>query len=259
MALHRKLARNEAPPVTVVPVFDFDGLLCDGSVECLLVSFCAWHRLEVEAFSSSTLRSMPDAFKRGFSRCRGYARHIGHFITAFSAEIADVTTQREFDALYQRWSFDVIDEFVKRVIAFRDQVREKLPERWFWAQPLFPGVQALLRSFERDFYIVSAKDAASVLCVLERHGVRIGAERVFGECRSKLRALGECARESGAAAELLVFDDNVFNVFEARDAGYRALWATWGYHGSDHREWARCHGLPPLSLHEFTTRTWDAR
>lgn len=244
-----------ARPPTVV--FDFDGVLCDGFAEGLLVSWNAWHGRDPQAFSQRTLSSIPEAFRQSFLRCRCYARHLGHFVLCFSRDIRCVRSQAELDALYATLSDREVESFVERVSAYRRQVRELFPERWLGEHSLYPGIRELLCTLAGKYFIVSAKDSESILAILQHHGVSVAREQVYGECREKRIALADCAARANVhGSEILFCDDNVLNAADAMRAGYRAVWADWGYQAPDHMQYALLNGLQRMSLRELTESAW---
>ena len=120
---------------------------------------------------------------------------------------------------------------------------------WLGYHELYPGMRELLRALGASTYIVTAKDAGSVLAILASNGIEMDAARVFGELRSKLRTLELIAeREGGDRADLLFLDDSVANVVGARGEGYDAHWATWGYNAPEHFELARDQRVPLVAL-----------
>lgn len=244
--------------MTTATIFDFDGLLCDGLTECMLVTWNGAHEAPVAHFSAEHLDQLPLAFRQNFTKVRAYARHIGHFMVALTCEVDDIASQAEFDALYDRLSEREVETFCTRVDAYRLRVQEELPERWLGQQTLYPGVRGLLERLQGRFYVVTAKDAISVQRILAHHGVTIAPAQIYGSCRNKVEVFDEIARAHGIDRESVwFFDDNVFNVVDADKRGYRAVWADWGFHAPDHLALAERAALRRVSLAAFVGERWE--
>ncbi|HEX2875654.1 MAG TPA: hypothetical protein VHP33_30590 [Polyangiaceae bacterium] len=238
---------------------DFDGVICDGFGECVLVTWYAQRGARLADFSAAGMSAIPARFVRQFSHCRAFAKHLPHFYTSFLDGIEGVRTQEEFEALYATAPTADVEAFVTALNAYRGSVRELLPERWLSEQALYPGMADFLRQSPWPLYIVTAKDAASVASILEHAQVPFERRRIFGEQRDKRAALGQiCGAEALLPTELGFLDDNVLNAAAAKHAGFRAFWALWGYRAPDHVQIAERHQLTGLSLEQITLgRDWS--
>ncbi len=117
-------------------------------------------------------------------------------------------------------------------------------------------MNAFLANVDVPTYIVTAKDRESVLEILSSNALTFPRKNIFGEQRSKLTALALIKQlERVNSDELYFFDDHLMNVLEARRAGYRAYWATWGYHEASQFQLASEWGIKSISLHDFVGQT----
>jgi phosphoglycolate phosphatase-like HAD superfamily hydrolase len=234
---------------------DFDGVICDGLDECILVTWNGYLGKEVSAFGDEGLRAVPPIFIESFKHCRSFSKHLGHFIMPFFTRGAQIDSQEIFEGAYQLLAPDVVADFMKRVTAYRHHARQEKREDWLRYHRLYPGMQAFLSRLPLPAYIVTAKDSRSVLEILDSAGVAFEESRVFGEQTDKLGALHAILdREGIGAGDLFFFDDYVPNVVQAKQSGFSAYWATWGYQAPDHERIAREHGVPALDLNEFLRR-----
>ena len=69
-----------------VIALDFDGVICDGLDECLLVSWLSFADRVQPSDGIPLLDTIPSSFKDRFARCRNFVRHSGHFIIPFLFE-----------------------------------------------------------------------------------------------------------------------------------------------------------------------------
>lgn len=231
--------------------FDFDGTLCDGLNECILVTWNGYHDLGLDSFGDDGLRDIPQAFIARFGRLRNFSKHLGHFVVPLLTD-ASIETQEQFDRAYEAIGEDKANDFVEKTTRYRQAACKRYQEQWLAYHAFYPGVVGFLRSCEKPLYVVTAKDSASVHAILEANSVDIPLHQIFGEQRAKLGALDTIvANERIAKEQLLFFDDNVFNAIEAKRAGYSAYWAGWGYSAPAHFKLASSAGISPVQLDDF--------
>lgn len=235
-----------------VTVSDFDGVICDGLHECILVSWNGHYGKDLSAFSDQGLASIPDNFVKRFRHCRNFAKHLGHFIVPLVDSTTSITSQEDFQRIYIAIVPDIVHEFMEKVTKYRHWARKEKEAEWLSHHTLYPGMERFLSSINLPVYIVTAKDSESVMKILSSFGIKLDESRIFGEQQTKLDALSRIAHlEEVPNQELYFFDDNILNVIEARRAGYSAYWATWGYNTPDHFHIARENSVPSVSLSEF--------
>lgn len=249
--------RARVRPVTVA--LDFDGLICDGTYENMLITWNSHSGKDLDAFGDRGVGEIPAAFAERFRASRGFARHLGHFIVPLVTE-EPILTQREFDACYEGIDPGGVDTFVAAANDYRERARARWTARWLGYHALYHGMHDFLRGLGRPLHIVTAKDQGSVLAILDGEQITVEAERVFGSLRSKVGTLAEIAkRESTDPAHVIFLDDSIGNVVAARRAGYDAHWATWGYNAPEHFEIAHAEGVPAITLEDLPRRaaTWS--
>jgi len=239
---------------TRILALDFDGLLVDGLKECLLVSWYGHHGAPIDRFSDEGLAALPEAFVKKFEHHRSFAKHLGHFCMPLQPDAGAFASQAAFDRAYARVPSDEVEQFVSRVNAYRALARQSYRSRWLDYHAFYDGLADWLRSTDLPVCIVTANDAGSVQEILQHAGIQVADQRVHGECRDKRGALQAVADQFGVAREqVCFFDDNVLNARDALQAGFRAHWATWGYHTPEHFDIAAQARLPALQLQDLIT------
>jgi len=241
-----------------VLALDFDGLICDGLDECILVSWNAHYGQDIASFSDDGLEAIPRQFIERFSYLRNFAKHLGHFYVPLVDSDTPIIAQADFDARYKQISSDDIYQFVTRVSHYRHLVREEMEGRWLAYHTLYPGMKDFLASIKTPTYIVTAKDRQSVLKILKSAGIEMEPEKIYGDYQVKLEAFEDIARKEQIDNEsLYFFDDNVLNVIEAKKANYSAYWATWGYNIPNHFDLAKLHSVTGITLPAFLKNEFE--
>jgi phosphoglycolate phosphatase-like HAD superfamily hydrolase len=231
---------------------DFDGVICDALNECILVTWNGYYDKSLDAFSSQGLATIPEWFIQRFSECRNFAKHLGHFAVSIFDRDTVIKTQGDFERVYLSLDPVEVETFVAKVNNYRALAAKYREADWLAHHTLYPGVRKFLASLEIPLYIVSAKDEGSIKKILANAGIYLQPHRIFGERRKKLPALEIIQDfELVTIKDICFVDDNIMNVIEAKQAGYGAYWADWGYSAPAHIELAKLHGVTDLTLQEF--------
>jgi len=235
-----------------VIALDFDGLICDGLDECILVTWNGHYGKDLSAFSDRGLASIPVESVERFKHCRNFAKHLGHFIVPLIDSTTAIISQNDFQAIYAAIAPEVVDQFTKKVTEYRHWSRQEKSAEWLRYHSLYPGMEGFLSQNTLPIYIVTAKDSKSVREILSSAGIKFDESRIFGEQNVKIEALRQITHLEGIPPHCLhFFDDNILNVVEAQKAGYSAYWATWGYNAPDHFHIAKENSVISSSLPEF--------
>lgn len=226
-------------------VFDFDGVLCDSLEECMMVAWYAHTRAEAICFVDPGLAGVPADVIDRFRRCRPFMRHLAHFLVPLVVETGLPTTHADFAARYEALPSADVERFAADADAYRARIRREHAEAWHARHTVESG----LRELAAGAYIATARDSASVGHILSAHGFEVDPDRVFGSLRGKVPALRRIAlRESRSPAEVVLVDDSIENCIAARQVGFAAYWAEWGYHADDDAETARRYGIAGVSV-----------
>ncbi|GGJ49532.1 HAD family hydrolase [Deinococcus roseus] len=244
----------------MILALDFDGVICDGLNECLLIAWNAWHQNSPSDLDESQLIGIPDAFKASFAANRNFVRHNGHFIVPFLQENIDFQTQEDFKTHYDSIDAALKARFESHFETLRQTFQTQHEERWLAMHTLYPRIGEVLQNRSHKLYIVSAKDTPSIQLILKSLGVYIPEEHIFGSQKDKIQALNQIALFENVQKDQIVFiDDNLPNIQVAQQNGFtKATWATWGYHIPSDVELQKELQIPKLYLEEFT-RKFGAR
>jgi phosphoglycolate phosphatase-like HAD superfamily hydrolase len=232
-------------------VLDFDGVICDATRECALVTWLGVHPPDPSVPVSSYLGAMEteSGFVHRFRHIRGFARVLEHFLVAHDPAATCIRTGAQFDALFRAIPAGDVADFAQAASAARRRCRAEEPAFWLGLHTLYPGITQVLQDNAGAVAVVTAKDAASVRAVLERHGLAGTVAEITGECGSKPEAVRDLCARYGIAPQMVTFiDDNLSNVTSVAATGAAAYWATWGYHAPEDPAAAARAGVRPLEL-----------
>lgn len=215
-------------------VFDFDGVVCDSTDECMVTSWNAWQRGHGGTSFRTDLSDFSLEECKSFRALRPRVRGAGEYyiLRRSLAEGITILDQKSYDGLLMQWK-EHIAPFSKVFFEMRDQLRNIDLEGWIELHPVYPEVLAVMRELNRHgrLYIATLKDAKSVRLILERHGIVVSMERLLDESiiDSKLQALDLiCNHAACSKTDLVFIDDNATHLVEPHASGYTVRLATWG-------------------------------
>lgn len=241
-------------------VFDFDGVVCDSTDECMVTSWNAWERWSGRAGFRKAVAEFSVAECRRFREQRPRVRGAGEYyiIRRAFAEGVVIPDQTTYDALVQQWQ-EHTKPFAEIFFAMRNQLRGENLELWIDLHPVYANIIEVMSvlNTQRRLYIATLKDGKSVRLILARHGLEVEPDRLLDESmiRSKLQALDSIRERAACAKPDLVFiDDNATHLVEPHAAGYPVWLAAWGAMFPDYLNLAAELGIRVLDTQASVSR-----
>jgi hypothetical protein len=213
---------------------DFDGVICDSVLECLVSSWTAYYRCR----RTPSPTAVPLELRGRFTNLRPFARTAEDFVLI--QELLDSgrqpQSQEEFDQ-ERNARRDRLDRYRRLMYAVRGELLRKDPGRWFALHRLYPHVRQALPLWipRKGFHILSTKRPRFIHAILHHYGFRMDRRRIL-PCLAggKQRTIARTMQRKGIRLALFVDDqpDHLRPEREGRIAAgrevQRAL-ASWGY------------------------------
>lgn len=213
----------------MIAAFDFDGVLYDGVNECLLVAWNTFYKKSAFDFNEQTRKHIHNNFKKIFLECRNYVRHDGHFIVPFYMKTEQDINFETFTDVYNKIPEKIKDDFRKRFILYREEVRALYPKLWINLHTELLNLNEII-GLGIDIRITSGKDKESIEFILNAKGINIPSAKIIGRMSHKNETLLKLKKEAAALNGRFIFiDDNLNNIIDAQSIGVVSLWAGWGY------------------------------
>lgn len=238
-------------------VFDFDGVVCDSTDECMVTSWNAWEMWESCSGFRRKLSEFSDQEKIAFRKLRPYVRGAGEYyiIRRAQADKIELQGQNDIDHYGKLWK-EFIDPFKNVFFDCRNKLRGENFLAWIELHPVFHEVVGVLIELNRQnrLYIATLKDGESVKLILQHHGVIIPPERMLdqSQIKSKLQALDRiCEIVSCEKTDILFLDDNFTHLVEPFKAGYLVYLTNWGSALPEFAEMAKVAGIPSTTIPEL--------
>jgi phosphoglycolate phosphatase-like HAD superfamily hydrolase len=242
-----------------IVVFDFDGVVCDSTDECMVTSWNAWEEWESRDHFRNDLSKFTENDKLNFRKVRPRVRGAGEYYIlrrAFSEGVV-IDDQEIYDKLEEQWQENIK---LFKVVFFkaRERLRQNDINAWIGLHPVFDDVIRVMKILndQNRLYIATLKDAKSVKLILKSKGLNIEKNRLLDQSKitSKLQALDKFRKQIGCGKKDMIFiDDNVTHILKPKAAGYLVYLATWGGVLREYVEIAASNNIPLLDESSFLT------
>ena len=217
-----------------IVVFDFDGVVCDSSDECMVTSWNAWEKWESRDGFRNDLSKFTKQDELNFRKVRPRVRGAGEYYILRRAisEGISIESQETYNILEKRWQ-ENIEPFKVLFFKAREKLRQDEIDIWISLHHVFEGVLEALKTLNNQnrLYIATLKDAKSVRLILENQGIIIQKDRLYdqSQIKSKLQALDKFRKQICCdKSDMIFIDDNPTHLIEPRKAGYLVYLTTWG-------------------------------
>ena len=241
-----------AKPALPLFVFDFDGVVCDSTDECMVTSWNVWEHWQGGAGFRTAVADFSAAECERFRALRPRVRGAGEYyiLRRSFADGIPIEDQRAYDSLAAKWEANIAP-FAKLFFEMRDRLRNENLSLWIDLHPVYAEVVAVMAALCRQgrLYIATLKDGTSVRLILARHGIKIAPERLLDASiiKSKMQALDLIRKHAACARTDLVFiDDNATHLSEPHASGYPVWLAAWGAPFPDYLDLAAERGIRVL-------------
>ena len=234
-------------------VFDFDGVVCDSTNECMVTAWNAWERWNKRGGFRRTLNEFSQAEIDIFRPLRPYVRGAGEFYILMSViHSADqsISNQKDYDELQLRWQ-DQLKPFKNIFFIERKRLRKENINSWIELHEVYADVIAVMQDLHKHgrLLIATLKDGESVRLILKNNGIDLAPEEILDQSQisSKLEALDYFVDGKEINKEDLCFiDDNLTHLTEPKNNGYQVFLSSWGNTIHEHVERAIIEDIPIL-------------
>lgn len=236
-------------------VFDFDGVVCDSTNECLITSYNAYNK-----YSNKTKNKLRNELKefdedeiRIFRKLRPMAR--GAFDYYIIYELLKKMKYNKIDdkiiIKYKKKLNKHKSNFVKIFYQERNRLKKKSLNKWIKFHYIYNDVIKVLKKLRKEnkLLIATLKDAKSVKNILSKYNIEIGKNIILSEKEigSKLEALNKFQTKLNLKKkDLVFFDDNVYHLIDPKKNNFNVYLTAWGPTSSSYLKLAKDHSINVL-------------
>ena len=238
-------------------ITDFDGVLCDSVVECLLVTYNAYYRLQTSSYTRLlNIEEIEPSTRSRFRKLRPYLKGAEDFVPILIAieQNIPINNQQDFDRVREQYKYD-LTRFQEAFYGERDYLQQHEKELWLSLNPLFEGIGEALKqqdSFENVF-ILTTKRQEDVLKIFQYQGIPFPADHItYMKAAGKFQKLLEILRENNAAMhESVYIEDQIDFLVESKKHQIGSYLVEWGYVSDEQRALAKQHDIPIIGVERF--------
>jgi len=239
-------------------LWDFDGVLFNSLDECLISSYNAYQSF---VYNKTTLISkldqIPENHQQFYYKYRKHVRPAGEYFIihyAFERNI-ELDNYSTFTTLLSDNS-KLIPEFQSLVFKKREKLKLQNLQQWISLHKPYNGIPKIWCSLNEHFnhYIVSNKDQASILSLMDGFQLNIDKKNVFGGdfSSNKHEIISHLIKTFNIPPEKAYFiDDNYHHLNDVSDTGINLIYADWGYGDSPKDDVNLATVLNPSNLPEM--------
>ena len=212
-------------------VFDFDGVICDSSYECLITSWNAWQYLNKKNDYKINIDSFTQNYINKFLILRPFVKGAGEFYIIHKSIFENIKIQNQKD--YDKFLFEnkkYLEVFKKLMYEQREKIRSNNLKLWIKLHIFYEEVVDIMKKIPLDnLYIATLKDSLSVEILLNSLNINIKKEHIFDQSliKTKLNALEQISKISNNN-NLLLIDDNINHLIAPKEHGFDVLLTRWG-------------------------------
>jgi phosphoglycolate phosphatase-like HAD superfamily hydrolase len=217
-----------------IVVFDFDGVVCDSTDECMVTSWNAWEKWESRLGFRKTVDDFSEEEKYTFREVRPRVRGAGEYyiLRRAFAEGIWIENQEIYEKLEEDWK-EYLSPFKTVFFEARNRLRHENLDDWIDLHPIYNGVVEVMKTLKSQgrLYMATLKDGESVRLILGKQGLEIPVGNFLDQSKikSKLQALDQFRKQIGCdKTDMIFIDDNITHLIEPKAAGYQVYLTTWG-------------------------------
>jgi phosphoglycolate phosphatase-like HAD superfamily hydrolase len=240
-------------------VFDFDGVVCDSTNECMVTAWNAWERWNKKDGFRRSLVEFDQCEIENFRPLRPYVRGAGEYyilMRAINSSNYIISNQKYFDELRLEWK-DQLSPFKAIFFQERQRLRSENLNSWIELHEVYDDVIKVMKYLHDQgrLLIATLKDGESVRLILNKNEINILPEEIMDQSKisSKLEALKIFVSEKKIYKnELCFIDDNVTHLLEPYKSGYNVYLTGWGNTMLEHKEIAEKENIPIIqTINQF--------
>tara|TARA_B100000242_G_scaffold289230_1_gene258719 strand:- start:1896 stop:2639 length:744 start_codon:yes stop_codon:yes gene_type:complete len=211
-------------------VFDFDGVICDSTKECLINSFNSYNIYINKNFKlAKSIDEIDVKLIEDFKVFRPYIKGAKEYLKFFDYYFFKKKNLSIEDFhQYKNNTLDY-DRFSEIFYYQRENLKKNDFNLWISYNYVFNDIINFLNSL--DFYFIATlKDKKSVIDILKFHNINFFEEKIldFKIIKTKHEALNMIINNYGYNKDDLIFiDDNAFHLLDPKTNGYQVYLSNW--------------------------------
>ena len=214
-------------------IFDFDGVICDSTLECLYIAYNSYSIIESKNNSKFLeIEQIDTEFKKKFFKYRSYVKGASQFYNL----IKMIKDGSNFNNIENELNVSTENNilFAKTFYEQRLFLKERNLDKWFNLHDFNLEIINFLKEYtkKQNILIATLKDSISVLSLLEYKGINMDRVSILDkdQIKTKLEAIEKFSiKFNFNIKDAIFFDDNVYHLLPIHQAGIESCLISWFY------------------------------
>jgi len=237
-------------------IFDFDGVVCDSTDECMVTSWNAWQKWSGKESFRNNINEFSEEEQNDFRPYRYYVKGAGDYYVLrrliSEMRVNSIKNCHDFDNYKIKWN-EQVKAFKEFIFESRAELRNHSISEWIGLHQVYDEIIDFIRQFSasQSIFIATLKDLDSVKLILSQHEIFLPEEKIFhqGIIKNKLEALDIIRKnENIDSSNMYLFDDNISHLLKPFNHGYRSFQTTWGNVPPDYISEAKKNNVPLIDF-----------
>ena len=232
-------------------IFDFDGVVCDSTHECMINSYNSYNKYLNKKFIYKThLSQFSKKDINIFKKVRPLAKGAFDYFIIYSL-LNKFNYTKINSELINQYTTNYINHkknFVKIFYNEREKLKKQSLKNWIDLHIIYNDVIQILKQLnnQNKLLIATLKDSKSVLKILKNYKININKKNILSEneIKSKLDALNKFKKQLRLNKnQFIFFDDNIYHLIKPKNEGYNVYLASWGNYYKPYRKLASSYSI----------------
>lgn len=215
-------------------IIDFDGVICDSTYECLVVSYNAWNNYNEIDSRKYKISDFDKEYINKFKKLRPFVKGAGEYLILFEIMNKENVNDYSLDLYNQVLSLkkNFLNRFKDIFLKERHILRNKNFNDWVNLHILYKDVLKFMEKYrnENKLFIATLKDAKSINILLDSVNFNFNVEKIFDSKKitSKINGLNLIREKYNINIKNMFFiDDNIDHLIKPHSFGYKTFLANW--------------------------------
>ena len=215
-------------------IIDFDGVICDSTYECLVVSHNAWNHYNEIDSRKYKISDFDKEYINKFKKLRPFVKGAGEYLVLFEIMNKENVNDYSLDLYNQVLSLkkNLLNNFKDIFLKERYILRNKNFNDWVNLHILYKDVLKFMEKYrnENKLFIATLKDAKSINILLDSVNFNFNVEKIFDSKKitSKINGLNLIREKYNINIKNMFFiDDNIDHLIKPHSSGYKTFLANW--------------------------------
>jgi phosphoglycolate phosphatase-like HAD superfamily hydrolase len=236
-------------------VFDFDGVVCDSTNECLVCSSNAMQKLIGNSNYKYRISEFNEDLQERFTVLRPFVKGGSEYYTLYQILNSGISiknmTQSLFDEMHKTF-FAESEEYKPYFYQARKELQEYNFLNWLELHTVYEWVIDFLKIqlASNRLMVATLKDKDSVLRILEHYNLLMDPSLIIdqSEIKTKLEALNKILKLQDVTKEEIVFiDDNIAHLMAPKSDGFKSFMAAWSNVSESSKALAKANNIDILN------------